>query len=138
MKKSELKETLKPLIKECIKEVMFEDGTLSSIISEVVKGIGAQPLMVEAPTPEAKPTDTAREQKLAEMRQEHLKEVEEQRRGLNEAVSKRLGGIDVFEGTSPISNPGRTGEPSAPSSPLQGVDPSDPGVDLSRLGIIGK
>ena len=109
MKKSELKETLKPLIKECIKEVMFEDGTLSSIISEVVKGIGAQPLMVEAPTPEAKPTDTAREQKLAEMRQEHLKEVEEQRRGLNEAVSKRLGGIDVFEGTSPISNPGRTG-----------------------------
>ncbi len=138
MKKSELKETLKPLIKECIKEVMFEDGTLSSIISEVVKGIGTQPVMVEAPTPEAKSTDTAREQKLAEMRQEHLKEMEEQRRGLNEVVSKRLGGVDVFEGTNPISKPGRAGEPTAPSSPLQGVDPNDPGVDLSRLGIIGK
>ena len=29
---------LKPLIKECIKEVIFEIGTLSTIISEVLKG----------------------------------------------------------------------------------------------------
>lgn len=38
MNKNELKKVLKPLIKECIKEVMFEDGTLSSIIAEVMKG----------------------------------------------------------------------------------------------------
>ena len=29
---------MKPLIKECIKEVIFEEGTLSTIISEVMKG----------------------------------------------------------------------------------------------------
>jgi hypothetical protein len=34
MNKNELKKVLKPLIKECIKEVIFEDGTLSSIIAE--------------------------------------------------------------------------------------------------------
>ena len=38
MNKTELKKILRPLIKECIKEVIFEEGTLSTIISEVVKG----------------------------------------------------------------------------------------------------
>ena len=42
MNKNELKKVLKPLIKECIKEVMFEDGTLSTVIGEVVKGLGTQ------------------------------------------------------------------------------------------------
>jgi len=138
MKKSELKETLKPLIKECIKEVMFEDGTLSTIISEVVKGIGAQSTIVEVATPEQPPADTMREQKIAEMRSAHLREVEEQRQSLNEAVAKRLGGIDVFEGTSPLSKAGQAGQPLTPSSPLDGVDPNDSGVDLSQLGLFGK
>ena len=35
MDKAELKKILRPLIKECVKEVIFEDGTLSTIISEV-------------------------------------------------------------------------------------------------------
>jgi hypothetical protein len=43
MNKNELKKVLKPLIKECIKEVMFEDGTLSSIIAEVMKGTQQAP-----------------------------------------------------------------------------------------------
>ena len=42
MNKNELKKILKPLIKECIKEVIFEDGTLSTIISEVAVGLGGQ------------------------------------------------------------------------------------------------
>ena len=44
MNKDQLKKTLRPMIKECIKEVIFEEGILSSIISEVVKGT-AQPLV---------------------------------------------------------------------------------------------
>ena len=48
MKKSELKKVLKPIIKECVKEALFEEGVLSSVISEVVKGLGAtQQLVVE-------------------------------------------------------------------------------------------
>ena len=48
MNKSELKKVLKPLIKECIKEVIFEDGTLSSIIAEVMRGTGTTQPIVES------------------------------------------------------------------------------------------
>ena len=44
MNKNELKQVLKPLIKECIREVIFEEGALSSVVSEVVKGMG-QPIV---------------------------------------------------------------------------------------------
>lgn len=139
MKKSELKETLKPLIKECIKEVMFEDGTLSTIIAEVVKGVGVQTPLVEEAIPTQEPiADTAREQQVAAMKEEYRREMEAQRNKLNEAVSTRFGGIDLFEGTTPISKAGQPGSPSAPSSPLQGVDPNDSGVDISKLGLFGK
>ena len=36
MNKKELKTVLKPLIRECIKDVIFEEGILSSLISEVL------------------------------------------------------------------------------------------------------
>ena len=47
MKKTELAKILKPLVKQCIKEVLFEEGILSNIVSEVVTGLnaGAQPLV---------------------------------------------------------------------------------------------
>ena len=38
MNKKQLLAALKPLVKECVKEVIFEEGVLSSLISEVVKG----------------------------------------------------------------------------------------------------
>ena len=41
MKSEELKQVLKPLVKQCIKEVIFEDGVLSGIITE--KGIAKAP-----------------------------------------------------------------------------------------------
>ena len=45
MKKSELRQVLKPLIKECIKEVIFEEGILSNIVSEVAQGLGGQTIV---------------------------------------------------------------------------------------------
>ena len=72
------------------------------------------------------------------MKEEYRREMEAQRNKLNEAVSTRFGGIDLFEGTTPISKAGQPGSPSAPSSPLQGVDPNDSGVDISKLGLFGK
>jgi len=44
MKQAELKKVLKPLIKQCIKEVIFEEGVLSGIIMEVTRGLGASTL----------------------------------------------------------------------------------------------
>ena len=37
MKRSEFKNKVKPIIRECIKEILFEEGVLSGIISEVIK-----------------------------------------------------------------------------------------------------
>jgi hypothetical protein len=51
MKKSELKN----IIKECVKEVIFEEGVLSGIITEVAKGLQAPKLVQEtAKTREAR------------------------------------------------------------------------------------
>ena len=51
MKKQELQKILKPLIKECIKEVIFEEGVLSNLIKEVAVGIGSQQTIVETKAP---------------------------------------------------------------------------------------
>ena len=40
MNKTDLKKILKPLIKECIREAIFEEGTLSGLITEIAQGLG--------------------------------------------------------------------------------------------------
>ena len=39
MKKADLKKAIKPLVKECIHEVLLEEGLLSNIVSEVAIGM---------------------------------------------------------------------------------------------------
>ena len=55
MKKSELKN----IIKECVREVIFEEGMLSGIISEVVKGMGTPNLVRENKKPLAPSAKTS-------------------------------------------------------------------------------
>ena len=50
MKKTELKQLIKPLVKECIHEVLLEEGLLSNVVSEVAKGLQGN-LVVEAQQP---------------------------------------------------------------------------------------
>lgn len=127
MNRHELKKILKPLIKECIKEVIFEDGTLSTIISEVVKGTTEQQVVTEIKQP------TFSQQVRNPDRKR--KQLQEQRKKMLEAVGKdSYNGVDLFEGTTPIKNAGTSGPRSAPGI-LEGVDPGDAGVDLSHFGI---
>ena len=50
MKKSELKS----IIKECVKEILFEEGILSNLVAEVAFGITkAQGQILEESTPQA-------------------------------------------------------------------------------------
>ena len=60
MKKSEFKKLVKPIIKECISEVLLEEGLLSNVISEVVKGLNVGQIV------EAKPavSEQAREEQV--------------------------------------------------------------------------
>tara|TARA_Y100001938_G_scaffold146795_1_gene226536 strand:+ start:13937 stop:14356 length:420 start_codon:yes stop_codon:yes gene_type:complete len=124
MKKTELKKMLKPLIKECIKEVIFEDGTLSSIISEVMKGVGQPIVEQKQPFPtKQKPQYETEDQARARLN--------EQRKKMMEAIGgDAYNGVNLFEGTTPTK-----AAPSETSGrgPLEGVDPNDPGVDISSV-----
>ena len=142
--KEELKNSLKPLIKQCIKEVIFDDGVLSGIITEVMRGLDvpARAVVTEQKTEPVKTEPSLREQERAALiekqRAEHRREMEQQRMSLTETVGKRFNGIDLFEGTSPMSSAGvppASGGKRAPSSALDGIDPNDPGVDITKLGI---
>ena len=120
MKKSELKKTLKPVIKECIHEMLVEEGLLSGIVAEVVKGMGAQPIVeshTPAPISRPPPRDNT-----------HLKE---QREKLMQAISRdSYNGVDIFEGTEPLT----AYEASTPNSKGPDLgDPRDAGVDISSI-----
>ena len=132
MKRSELKKVLKPLIKECIKEVIFDDGVLSGLISEVLKGAAPPPPIAQSAPQKA--TRKPPQPRATSRKQDSLNEV---RKNLTEAIGKEAyGGIDIFEGLEPISKGGTPGA-SPMSSPLQTYAPSDAGVDISSL-VSGK
>ncbi len=133
MKKSELKALLKPMIKECVKEVIFEEGVLSNIVSEVAQGLG-RPTLVEAKQPvieEAVDIDKGLRERQAA--------VAAQKDKLLSAINKEAyGGVDIFEGTDPLTSGGSPGSGPRPQGPLSDTDPRDPGVDISGiLGIAG-
>jgi len=128
MNKEQLKKTLKPLIKECIKEVIFEEGVLSGIISEVIKGSSGQRI-VESQQPQ-------RYQKpQIDHELEERKRKERRRKILDSVGRDAYNGVDLFEGTTPLSNrdSGRSSSPHG-SKALDGVSPNDPGVDISAFG----
>ena len=129
MKKSELKS----IIKECVKEVLFQEGVLSNLVAEVAFGITkAQSQLVENNAPA--PTDKFLKEQRAEAAQEKEKRLlETKKKMLNAIGGDRMKG--VFEGTEPLRN---SGESSA-HSPMSGRDPSDAGVDISGLfGLAGQ
>ena len=115
MKKSELKN----IIKECVKEVIFEEGVLSGIITEVAKGVGS--LTVEVPS---KPVSRGnpKPDHLTETRQKILAAVGNE--GYADLKS-RFQNPELFEGTRPL--------PSEGHGALSNVAPGDSGVDISNL-----
>ena len=129
MKRDEFKKILKPLIKECIKEVIFEEGVLSTVISEVMKGT-SQPQGLQA-SPEQ---TTIREQETKQNINESKNNLSETRKRMLDAVGKNAyGGIDLFENTTPLSAQAAGTKTSTGHGALADVDPNDSGVDISNL-----
>ncbi len=132
MKKSEFKQ----LIKESVREVLVTEGFLSTIVAEVVKGVGTNVVterVVEKQAPQETPQQSATFQE--ESVEQKRKQLQETRNRMLDAIGKdSFGGVDLFEGTTPIKKAGSPAAPTgAPSSALEGVDPSDSGVDISSL-----
>lgn len=123
MNKSELKKVLKPLIKECIKEVIFEDGTLSTIISEVALGLGSPP--------KPKITEKTKKDNSKILEEKRKRDLERRRRLLDATGRDAYNGVNLFEGTTPMDPP--RSNSSAPHGALSGIDPKDAGIDISSL-----
>jgi len=119
MKKSELRNLLKPLIKECINEVLLEEGVLSKVVSEVVVGMSSRPLTEDVRPPTESFPPPKQNNALVE-----------QKRKLMAAISKdAYNGVDLFEDTEPMSS--RDG--GATSSGPDLGDSRDAGIDISSL-----
>jgi hypothetical protein len=132
MRKSDLKKLIKPIVKECIQESLLEDGVLSKVISEVAVGLSSTETITEQPKKEATmPTTNRREF-------EAMANLKEQRQKMLDAIGRdSMNGVNVFEGTDPMSSSGDISS-TGPKSALTGVDPKDAGVDISDLaGIFG-
>ena len=121
MNKTELKKILKPLIKQCIKEVIFEDGTLSNIISEVARGLGSTPVITEVQSPKNNTMNL-------ESESEAKTRLERKKRMLDAIGRDAYNGVDLFEGTTPAPPQQEQGK-----GALSGIDPRDPGVDISKF-----
>lgn len=128
MKRSELKS----IIKECVKEVLFEEGVLSNLVAEVAFGIAK----AQAPIVETK--QQAPQMNPAMMQEAREQEEEARRKKLLETKRKMLDAMgnskmaNVFEGTEPLK---QGGSPSASPAhgPMANRDPNDAGVDISGL-----
>jgi hypothetical protein len=130
MKKQEIKKLLKPLIEECIKEVIFEEGVLSGLIKEVMSGLTDQQPIVENNQTQQ---DFSR-QRSVELQQESQQKLKERKRKLEETLGGKFKG--VFENVDPISKPGNPSSEGGSKSPISGYAPSDAGVDISGIMAI--
>ena len=137
MKKSELKQILKPLVNECIRESLLEGGMISGIISEVVKGMSTTPLAGTPPAPLKEQVDPVAERMKANAfnTQESSKLKEHKKKLMSAIGASSYNGVDLFEGTTPT--PAQS-SPHQQAAPLSGQAPTDPGVDISNLfGSVG-
>ena len=123
MKKSDLKQLIKPLVKECIHEVLLEEGLLSNVVAEVTKGLQGN-LVVETAAPIRRNDSEIIRKKTAETNAK----LEEHRRRMADSIGREAyNGVNVFEGVDPMQH----SEPQAGAPDLG--NPSDAGVDISSL-----
>ena len=126
MNRAELKKAIKPLVKECIQEVLIEEGLLSNVVLEVVKGLQGNTIVESKSGPaQERATKTSSTQK------NNRKKINEHRTKLMKSISKdAYNGVDLFEGTEPMRR--QESHPAADGATDLG-NPNDSGVDISSL-----
>ena len=114
--------------------MMFESGVLSKVVSEVAQGLGGGRLVEQRSAQQPQPE--VEEQFLAESKDERREEADAKLLAYKKEFAKKVskenyGGVDLFEGTTPLNSGGTPGEKQM--GPMANMDPSDPGVDISGL-----
>jgi hypothetical protein len=129
MKKNDLKALIKPLVKECIHEVLLEEGLLSNVVAEVAKGMQGN-LVVEAQQKSANHI-VNEDLQVKRRSQEARAKLKAHRAKLMDTINAgAYNGVDLFEGTAPMSSY-ETSSPKGGSVDLG--SPKDAGVDISSL-----
>ena len=144
----------KKLIKESIKEVLVEEGLLKEVISAVM--LETQQVSSETMAEILKQTKAFQSnqkgsfeiseefeletQKNKELGQKNMERMQELRNRMMDSIGKssykdlyNLEGLDLFEGTTPLTRGGSPGESAAGQGALSGVDPEDAGVAIDSL-----
>jgi len=139
MKKTQLKQLIKPLVKECIHEVLLEEGLLTEVVAQVAAGMPRQQLVETVQTPSK--SIGKREQEVADKmfaQQRNQKAIQakaklqEHRKKMMDAIGNdAFNGVDLFEGTEPLRESGSPGQAHRPN--VLGDDPNDSGVDISSI-----
>lgn len=130
MKKKDFVKLVKPIIKECIQEMILEEKLLSNIISETAQALIGERQVIQEEIQPRKQQQTKFQQIPKRNNQQRLSN-----------LSKDLyGGIDVFEGTEPLPDEpileeSKGSELPSTSQRFPGMDFNDEGVDLSQLGF---
>ena len=127
MNKEGLKKVLKPIIKESIEEALIESNFLENIIKEAIQP--SRQIVEQTDKYVAPSFDHERKQR----------EMQENRKRMLDAIGRdAYNGVNLFEGTEPLSNRESSRSSGATphgSRPLDGVAPNDPGVNLAALGV---
>ena len=131
MNKTQLKTLIKPVVKECIQEVLIEEGLLTEVVSQVAAGMNQQPI-VENKQKKKDNNLFNEDLQMKRKTQEVNQKLQEHRKKLLDSIGKdAYNGVDLFEGTEPVKQAGAPGASHRPS--VLGDDPSDAGVDISSL-----
>jgi len=131
MNKAQLKALIKPVVKECIQEVLIEEGLLTEVVSQVAAGMNQQPI-VENKQKKKDNNLFNEDLQMKRKTQEVNQKLQEHRKKLLDSIGKdAYNGVDLFEGTEPMKQAGTPGASHRPN--VLGDDPSDAGVDISSL-----
>ena len=122
MNKKDLKQIMKPLVKECINEILIEEGLLSNVVSEVVRGLDGGVIVENK-------TSSQKNIKVSKQKKQNKKLVEARKKMMDSIGTDAYNGVDLFEGTMPISSQESASKPGT----IDLGSSADSGVDISSL-----
>tara|TARA_R110000824_G_scaffold70682_1_gene181182 strand:- start:554 stop:961 length:408 start_codon:yes stop_codon:yes gene_type:complete len=122
------KTELKKIIKECVKEVIFEGGIVSDLVSEIAAGF-VKANLLEGRGQKESTNMTERVLKNNVVQRKERESYKQNKKKLSESLNKRYAGADLFEGTTPAP----TTAANSGQGSLSGVDSGDKGIDISGI-----
>ena len=158
MKIDEFKKRVKPIVKDCVKEILLEGGMLSGIIAEVMKGVRAsQPQEVlreqrqrpqvriiedDQYAEEAPSQNMDLERQMAKAEKERQARIARVNAAAMRSMPKKAAAtkVDLFENINQDdvllmeSSEQGAGDP---ADPLRGINPNNPGVPIDQIFRIG-